>query len=115
MSILLHKKTVMPDRDKALPGRDEKMPVAEKHFVLDAPLQPPFPDHMQYAMFGLGCFWGAEKMFWQLHGVYTTAVGYAAGYTPNPTYNEVCSGMTGHNEVVQVIYDPAETRYEGNH
>ena len=82
------------------------MPVPEKHFVKHKRMKPPFPEAMQQALFGLGCFWGAEKKFWQLDGVYTTAVGYAAGYTPNPTYEEVCSGMTGHNEVVFVVFDP---------
>jgi peptide-methionine (S)-S-oxide reductase len=88
------------------------MPVAARHFVLDAPLDDPFPEGTRKAMFGLGCFWGAERKFWQLEGVYTTAVGYAAGYTPNPTYEEVCSGLTGHNEVVLVVYDPARVSYE---
>ena len=99
----------MPTPDQALPGRDERMPVAARHFVLDAPLQGPFPDDTRQAMFGLGCFWGAERKFWQAAGVYTTAVGYAAGHTPNPTYEEVCSGLTGHNEVVLVVYQPEQT------
>jgi peptide-methionine (S)-S-oxide reductase len=107
-----HKKTRMPEPDEALPGRTATMPVAPAHVVLGAPLQPPFPDGMQQAMFGLGCFWGAERKFWQTPGVYTTAVGYAAGYTPNPTYEEVCSGLTGHNEVVLVVFDPARVSYE---
>ena len=101
----------MPDPQKALPGRDTPMPVPDKHFVNGNPLQPPYPDNMALALFGLGCFWGAERKFWQQEGVYSTSVGYAAGYTPNPTYREVCSGMTGHNEVVQVVYDPAVISY----
>ena len=88
------------------------MPVADRHYVLGAPLLPPFPETMHQAMFGLGCFWGAERKFWQLDGVYTTAAGYAAGITPNPTYQEVCSGLTGHNEVVLVVFDPSQIRYE---
>ena len=102
----------MPAKDDALLGRQDRMPVPEKHFVNGARLQEPFPDGYERAVFGLGCFWGAEKKFWQLPGVYTTAVGYAAGYTPNPTYREVCSGMTGHNEVVLVVYDPKKASYE---
>jgi len=109
---MTNKKSHMPDADKALPGRDEKMPVPAKHFVNGNPLQGPFPDEMKTAMFGLGCFWGAEKKFWQLAGVYSTSVGYAAGYTPNPTYQEVCSGQTGHNEVVWVVFDPAKVSYQ---
>lgn len=107
-----HKKNRMPERDEALPGRNESMPVPERHFVNGHPLAEPFPDNMQRAIFGLGCFWGAERKFWQLDGVYSTAVGYAAGYTPNPGYQEVCSGLTGHNEVVLVIFDPAVISYE---
>ena len=106
------KKLRMPTPDQALPGRNVEMPVAAKHFVLDAPLRGPFPDDTECALFGLGCFWGAERKFWELGGVYTTAVGYAAGHTPNPTYREVCSGLTGHNEVVLVVYRPSEIRYE---
>ena len=105
-------KTRMPAKDDALPGRQEKMPVPEAHFVNGARLQPPFPDGLERAVFGLGCFWGAEKKFWQLSGVYTTAVGYSAGYTPNPTYREVCTGMTGHNEVVLVVFDPRRVSYD---
>ena len=105
------KKTAIPDAQVALPGRAEKMPVPEKHFVNGHPLAPPFPAGMEQAVFGLGCFWGAEKYFWQLPGVYVTAVGYAGGHTPNPTYKEVCSGMTGHNEVVLVVYDPQQVSY----
>lgn len=108
----LGKKSEMPDPAAALPGRDLPMLVPELHFVNGAPLRPPFPQHMQQAMFGLGCFWGAERKFWQHEGVFTTAVGYAAGYTPNPTYQEVCSGETGHNEVVFVVYDPQLCSYE---
>jgi peptide-methionine (S)-S-oxide reductase len=102
----------MPAKDDALPGRDQKMPVPDRHFVNGARLTPPFPDGTARALFGLGCFWGAERKFWQLPGVYTTAAGYAGGYTPNPTYREVCSGMTGHNEVVLVVYDPATISYD---
>ena len=96
----------LPGKEQALPGRDARMPVADKHFVNGNVLQPPFCEGLQQIVFGMGCFWGAERKFWQLDGVYTTAVGYAAGITPNPTYQEVCTGMTGHNEVVLVVYDP---------
>jgi peptide-methionine (S)-S-oxide reductase len=96
----------MPSREEALPGRAEPMPVADAHFVNHHRLTPPFPDGFERAIFGMGCFWGAERKFWQLDGVYTTAVGYAAGRTPNPTYREVCSGMTGHTEAVLVVFDP---------
>ena len=106
------KAAVMPEAGDALPGRDESMPVENRHYVNGQPLQPPFPSGFEQAVFGLGCFWGAERKFWSAPGVYTTAVGYAAGHTPNPTYREVCSGMTGHNEVVLVVFDPAKTRYE---
>ncbi|CCI23517.1 peptide-methionine (S)-S-oxide reductase MsrA [Microcystis aeruginosa] len=106
------KKLTLPTVREALPGRSEKMPVPSTHYVNGHPLQPPFPSGMESAMFGLGCFWGAERKFWQLEGVYTTAVGYAAGITPNPTYQEVCTGMTGHNEVVLVVYDPRVISYE---
>lgn len=106
------KKLTLPTVGEALPGRSEKMPVPSGHYVNGHPLQPPFPAGMESAMFGLGCFWGAERKFWQLEGVYTTAVGYAAGVTPNPTYQEVCTGMTGHNEVVLVVYDPRVISYE---
>ncbi len=108
----IRKKHLMPAADEALPGREEVMTVPDAHFVNGRPLKPPFPDGCQQAVFGMGCFWGVEKMFWQLDGVYTTAVGYAAGQTPNPTYQEVCSGRTGHNEVVLVVYDPAVISYE---
>lgn len=106
------KKLQMPTAEQALSGRDAKTPVAGRHFVLDAPLEGPFPEDTQKAMFGLGCFWGAERKFWETKGVFTTAVGYAAGQTPNPTYQEVCSGLTGHNEVVLVVYRPAEVSYD---
>jgi peptide-methionine (S)-S-oxide reductase len=108
----MQRKTRMPAPEEALPGRSAAMPVPARHFVLGTPLAPPFPEGMQRALFGLGCFWGAEKRFWSEAGVHTTAVGYAAGYTPNPTYDEVCSGLTGHNEVVLVVYDPARLGYE---
>ena len=112
MSFIKQKTTELPSPEQALPGRDTTMPVPEKHHVLGTPLSPPFPETMQQALFGLGCFWGAERKFWQLDGVYTTAVGYAAGITPNPTYQEVCTGMTGHNEVVLVVFDPEQIRYQ---
>jgi peptide-methionine (S)-S-oxide reductase len=102
----------MPTADQALPGRADKMPVAERHFVNGHRIVPPFPDGIELALFGMGCFWGAERKFWQDRRVYATAVGYAAGITPNPTYHEVCTGMTGHNEVVRVIFDPATIGYE---
>lgn len=97
--------------DQALPGRPDPMPVAGRHAVLDTPLAPPYPDGMVTAVFGLGCFWGAERVFWQTPGVYSTAVGYAGGFTPNPTYEEVCSGRTGHTEAVQVVFDPTVVSY----
>jgi len=109
---LFRDKTRVPDAAEALPGREERMPVAGAHAVLGNPIAPPFPDGLESAVFGLGCFWGAERKFWQAPGVWTTAVGYAAGHTPNPTYEEVCSGMTGHNEVVLVVFDPARSPYE---
>ena len=102
----------IPTPAEALPGRSERMRVPDMHFVNRHRLEPPFPDGFRTAMFGMGCFWGAEKKFWQVPGVYSTAVGYAAGHTPNPTYREVCTGLTGHNEVVLVVYDPAKIRYE---
>lgn len=104
--------TTLPTTAEALPGRETKMPVPAKHFVNGNPLQPPFPEGMEMALFGLGCFWGAERKFWEMTGVYTTAVGYAAGITPNPDYKEVCTGMTGHNEVVLVLFDPAIVSYD---
>ncbi|MBD2114685.1 MULTISPECIES: peptide-methionine (S)-S-oxide reductase MsrA [Cyanophyceae] len=106
------KKSEMPAPNEALPGRATAMPVPEKHYVNGNRLTPPFPAGMELALFGMGCFWGAERKFWQLEGVYSTSVGYAAGYTPNPTYQEVCSGLTGHNEVVQVVFDPKVVSYE---
>ncbi len=108
----LGKKTEMPVASEALPGRQGRMPVDNQHFINKTPIQEPFPEGMAMAMFGLGCFWGAEKEFWQVDGVYTTAVGYAGGYTPNPTYQELCTGMTGHNEVVRVVYDLEKVSYE---
>lgn len=114
---LIQKKLSLPSKNealynKALSGRKEKMPVPESHFVNNNPLQAPFPENMQQTIFGLGCFWGAERIFWQIDGVFTTAAGYAAGLTNNPTYQEVCSGMTGHNEVVLVVYDPEKLDYK---
>ena len=106
------KKNVMPGKASALPGRSEKMQVNSKHFVLGSPLEGPFNAPLELAMFGLGCFWGAEKQFWEIPDVYTTAVGYAAGFTENPTYEEVCSGKTGHNEVVLVVYDTNKLNYK---
>ncbi len=110
--MLFQKKTEMVSPDEALPGRtDQQMTVPERHFVLDAPLAGPWPVGMETAVFGLGCFWGAERKFWQTDGVYSTAVGYAGGYTQNPTYEETCSGLTGHSEVVLVVFDPAKVSY----
>ena len=109
---LFRDKTEMVEPRDALAGREEQMVVPERHAVLGTPLRPPFPEGFETAVFGLGCFWGAERVFWQAPGVYTTAVGYAGGYTPNPTYEEVCSGRTGHTEAVLVVYDPAKTSYE---
>jgi peptide-methionine (S)-S-oxide reductase len=106
------KRMDMPAAGAALPGRGEPIPTAERHFVSGRPLKGPHPSEMAQAMFGMGCFWGAERMFWKLPGVWATAVGYAGGETPNPTYREVCSGRTGHNEVVLVTYDPAAVSYE---
>jgi peptide-methionine (S)-S-oxide reductase len=112
MSLFFREKTKMIEPERALKGRSEHMHVPAKHDVLGTPLEPPFPEGVQTAVFGMGCFWGAERMFWQAPGVYTTAVGYAGGYTPNPTYEEVCSGSTGHTEVVLVAFDTAKTSYE---
>jgi peptide-methionine (S)-S-oxide reductase len=113
MAFLFRNKTEMPERGDALPGRDTRpFEVPDTHFVLGTPLEPPFPEGVETVVFGLGCFWGAERSFWQAPGVYTTAVGYAGGYTPNPTYEEVCSGRTGHNEVVLVAYRPEEISFE---
>jgi peptide-methionine (S)-S-oxide reductase len=109
---LRRKRLDLPDRADALPGRQSRMPVPERHFVNGQRLEPPFPAGMQLALFGLGCFWGAERRFWTLPGVYSTSVGYAGGHTPNPTYEEVCSGLTGHNEVVRVVYDPLRIGYD---
>jgi peptide-methionine (S)-S-oxide reductase len=108
---LFDRKRKMVDAASALPGRSEIMPVADAHYVNGHPLRAPFPQHLQQAAFGLGCFWGAERKFWQQAGVYSTAVGYAAGFTPNPLYDEVCSGQTGHTEVVLVVFDPASVSY----
>ncbi len=105
-------KTQMVTPENALPGRTREMPVPDRHFVNGHELTPPFPEGMERAVFGMGCFWGAERIFWRLPGVYTTAVGYAGGFTPNPTYEEVCSGMTGHAEVVLVVFDPGVISYE---
>ncbi len=102
----------MPRPDVALRGREERMPVTDRHFVNGNPLLPPFPEPMRLALFGMGCFWGAERKFWERAGVFSTSVGYAAGLTPNPTYREVCTGLTGHNEVVRVVFDPNAVRYE---
>ncbi len=106
------RKTTMVDPAAALPGRETEMPVAERHAVLGTPMKPPFPEGSEQLIVGMGCFWGAEKVFWEAPGVYTTAVGYAGGFTPNPTYEEVCSGRTGHAEVVLVVFDPAKTSYD---
>jgi peptide-methionine (S)-S-oxide reductase len=106
------RKTTMPERGEALPGRDTAMPVPDRHFANGNPLQGPFPENMQQAVFGLGCFWGAERRFWETAGVFTTAAGYAGGITPNPTYEEVCSGDTGHAEVVLVVFDPVFASFD---
>jgi peptide-methionine (S)-S-oxide reductase len=112
VAVFWDKKTKMPAMNEALPGRSERMAVPEAHHVNGARLEPPFPAGFQKALFGMGCFWGAEKKFWAVPGVYTTAVGYAGGFTPNPTYEETCSGRTGHTEVVLAVFDPAKTTYE---
>jgi peptide-methionine (S)-S-oxide reductase len=106
-------KSRMVEPENALPGRPDPIPTASTHDVLGTPLKPPFPEHLQTAVVGMGCFWGAERVFWQAPGVYTTAVGYAGGYTPNPTYEETCTGKTGHTEAVLVVFDPAQISYEG--
>lgn len=110
--MLFGKNTVMPDANRTLPGRDAPMAVAPAHFVNGHPLAPPYPPGMRMAMFGMGCFWGAERMFWECAGVFVTAAGYAGGGTKNPTYHEVCSGRTGHNEVVRVVFDPRDVTYD---
>ncbi len=104
-------KLVLPDPQDALPGRDTPMAIANKHYVSGNPIAPPFPENMELALFGLGCFWGAERKFWQYPNVFSTSVGYSGGFTPNPTYEEVCTGLTGHNEVVRVVYDPTVVSY----
>jgi peptide-methionine (S)-S-oxide reductase len=109
---LFSKPSTMVTADEALPGRNETMPVPAAHEVLGNPIAPPFPDGLEQAIFGLGCFWGAERVFWNAPGVYTTAVGYAGGFTENPTYEEVCSGRTGHTEAVLVVFDPQQTSYD---
>jgi peptide-methionine (S)-S-oxide reductase len=110
--LFLREKTKMIDPERALPGRSQQMPVPPMHEVLGNPMLPPFPEGLERAVFGMGCFWGAERMFWEADGVWTTAAGYAGGYTPNPTYEEVCSGSTGHTEVVLAVFDPEKTSYE---
>jgi len=111
-SQILVNKHALPTAEQALPGRAEAMSVADTHYVNGNPIKPPFPAGLQQAVFGLGCFWGAEQRFWQQPGVFSTAVGYAGGFTPNPTYEEVCSGLTGHTEVVLVVFDPQQTSFE---
>jgi peptide-methionine (S)-S-oxide reductase len=108
----VRQKATMPTPETALAGREDPMPVPSSHYVSGNPLRGPFPESLRRAMFGMGCFWGAERKFWQTGGVFTTAVGYAGGFTPNPTYREVCSGQTGHNEVVLVVFDPEAVEYE---
>lgn len=109
---LINKKSLLPDDSEALEGRDEEIEVPDVHFLNGTPLKAPFPEGLSQAIFGMGCFWGVEKKFWQLEGVYTTAVGYSGGQTKNPTYREVCTGMTGHNEVVLVVFDPTIISYK---
>jgi len=109
---LLNKKSLLPLESEALKGREEEIEVPPEHFVKGTPLKTPFPERLEQAIFGMGCFWGVERRFWELEGVYTTAAGYSGGYTKNPTYREVCTGMTGHNEVVLIVYDPAKVTYE---
>ena len=113
MSLFTRKPVTMISADEALPGRPVPIPTAERHFLSGIPLKSPVPEGMAEAMFGMGCFWGVERLFWQVPGVWLTMAGYAAGHTPNPTYQEVCTGLTGHNEVVRVIYDPSVISYEG--
>jgi len=108
----IRKKHALPDADQALPGREQAMPVTHPHTVLGNPMTPPFPEGFEQAVFAMGCFWGVERKFWQVEGVYTTAAGYAGGMTPNPTYKEVCTGQTGHTEVVLVVYDPAKVSFD---
>jgi peptide-methionine (S)-S-oxide reductase len=108
----MNRKLGLPEPAEALPGRDAEMSVPERHMVTGNPLVPPWPDGLEEAVFGLGCFWGAERIFWERSGVWTTAVGYIGGYTPNPTYEEVCSGLTGHAEAVRVVFDPARVSYD---
>jgi peptide-methionine (S)-S-oxide reductase len=110
--MLFTRKNHLPEPGEALPGRDTEMPVPDRHDVLGTAIKPPFPEGLERAVFGMGCFWGAERVFWEAPGVYTTAAGYAGGQTPNPTYEEVCSGRTGHTEAVLVVFDPAQTSYE---
>jgi peptide-methionine (S)-S-oxide reductase len=110
--LFTRRKTELPDRENALPGRDTPIEITRPHLVLGTPLTPPFPEGYEKIVVGMGCFWGAERMFWRAPGVYTTAAGYAGGYTPNPTYQEVCSGATGHAEVVLAVFDPAVTSYD---
>jgi peptide-methionine (S)-S-oxide reductase len=113
MALFLGRKPLaIPGAEEALPGRSQRMPVPRAHFVNGAPLEPPFPAGLELALFGMGCFWGAERKFWELPGVFSTSVGYAGGHTPNPTYREVCSGQTGHTEVVRVVFDPRRVSYE---
>ena len=109
---LLNKKSLLPLESEALKGREEEIEVPSEHFVKGTPLKEPFPEGLEQAIFGMGCFWGVERRFWELEGVYTTAAGYSGGYTKNPTYREVCTGMTGHNEVVLVVYDPEKVTYK---
>ncbi len=112
LTSFMSKKLQMPARDDALPGREAPIPTAIKHFVSDRPLKGPYPEGMETVLFGMGCFWGAERLFWQTDGVWVTAVGYSGGYTPNPTYQETCTGLTGHAEVVLVVYDPKIVSFE---
>jgi len=109
--IFSNKKLIIPDPEDALPGRNSSMVITNKHFVNGNPIAPPFPDNLELALFGLGCFWGAERKFWEFPAIFSTAVGYSGGYTPNPNYEEVCTGLTGHNEVVRVVYDPTVVSY----